>query len=135
MEMRLAMAIKQEFLLIIFVACSFSISPIMELSTFRLAITFDHYQNGTDVEHTAVTSMTNNSLTAAIVVATNYIKQPVNSSLCQITSLEVYRGRRNITRISHDGFFLSDEGIFKVFTTVTLYACMIVCLRNSQTMI
>lgn len=88
----------------------------MEWSTFRVALTFGHYPNGTDVERTAVTSMSDNiSLTtAAVVVVTDNISQPVNGSLCQITSLEVYRGRRNITKINHDGFFFSNEGTFTV---------------------
>ena len=88
----------------------------MELSTFRVAITdgrHDHQNSTDDIEwQTAVTFMSDNSVTTAVVVATN---QPVNGSLYQITSLEVYRGRRNITRIDHDGFFLSDEGIFRVY--------------------
>ena len=77
------------------VACSFSFSPIMERSTFRVALTFDRYQNSTDVEwHTAVTSGSDNSITTVLIVALNNISQPVNGS---VTSLEVYRGRRNIT--------------------------------------
>ena len=89
----------------------------MELSAFRVAITLGHHQNSTDdVEwQTAVTFMSDNSATTAVVVATN---RPVNDSLCQITSLEVYRGRRHITRIDHDGFFLSYEGIFRVYTSI-----------------
>ena len=112
-----------------FVACSFSISPIMELSTFRVVITFGHHQNSTDdVERqTAVTFMSDNqSVTTAVVVATN---QPANGSLCQIVSLEVYRGRRNITRIDHDGFFLSDEGMFRVYY-YNLYFCQFAWLMQ-----
>ena len=101
----------------------------MELSTFRAGIAFGHHQNSTDVVewHTAVTFMSNNnSLTTAVVVTTDYIKQPVNGSLCRITSLQVYRGRRHIAMISHDGFFLSDEGIFRVYNYVNtnLHGCM-----------
>ena len=62
--------------------------------------------------------MSNDLLTKAIVVTTNNISQSVNGSLCQLTSLEVYRGRRHITEISHDGFFLSDEGIFMVYYVI-----------------
>lgn len=100
------------------VACSFSISPIMERSTFRVALTINHT---TDIERTAVTSMSDNtSLTTAIVVATDNISQPVNGSLCQVTSLEVYRGRKNITKISHDGFFFSNEGNFMVVAYIII---------------
>ena len=35
--------------------------------------------------------------------------QPVNSSICQISSLEVYRGREQAIEISHQGFSLSDD--------------------------
>ena len=99
------------------VACSFSISPHMERSTFRVALTFDLHQNNSDVERAAVTLMSDNiSLTTATVtvVTTGGINQPVNGSFCQIKSLEVYRGTRSITKISHDGFSFSNEGIFMV---------------------
>ena len=87
----------------------------MERSTFRVALRFGRFQNSTDVEwNTADTLMSDNSITTAIIVALYSINQPVNGSLCQITSLEVYRGRRHINRISHDGFFLSNEGIIRV---------------------
>lgn len=84
----------------------------MEQSIFRIGLKF---KNSINDEHTTVISTSNNLLTTAIVVTTNNISQPVNGSLCQITSLEVYRGRRHVTEISHDGFFLSDEGIFMVY--------------------
>ena len=40
--------------------------------------------------------------------------QPVNSSLCNISSLEVYRGREQAIEISHDGFSLSNSGSIEV---------------------
>ena len=44
----------------------------------------------------------------------NKTDQLVNSSLCTISSLEVYRGRQQIIEISHQGFFLSDNGGIEV---------------------
>lgn len=38
----------------------------------------------------------------------------VNGSLCQIISLEVYRGKTLTTEISHVGFALRNNGIFGV---------------------
>ena len=61
--------------------------------------------------------MSNNisSTTATVTVVTiGGINQPVNGSFCEIKSLEVYRGTRSITKISHDRFSFSNEGIFMV---------------------
>ena len=44
----------------------------------------------------------------------NETDQLVNSSLCQISSLEVYRGRDRAIEISHQGFSLGENGSIKV---------------------
>ena len=41
-------------------------------------------------------------------------EQPINKSVCAIDSLEVYRGREQAIKISHDGFTLSNSGAFEV---------------------
>ena len=87
------------------VACNFSISPMTEISIFRVALTLDHHQNGTEIEQ-ILTFTSNYSLMNAIIVNIN---QPTNGSLCQITSLEVYRVNKHGTKISHRGFSLSNE--------------------------
>jgi hypothetical protein len=49
--------------------------------------------------------------------ATFYFKdteQPINKSVCDIASLEVYRGREQVIEISHNGFTLSNSGTFEV---------------------
>ena len=38
----------------------------------------------------------------------------LNTSTCQISNLEVYRGREQAIEISHQGFSLSDNGNIKV---------------------
>ena len=83
---------------------------MMEISIFRVALTLDHYQNGTEIEQ-ILTFTSNYSLTNATIVNIN---QPVNGSLCQITSLQVYRGKKHGTKISHCGFSLSNEGTLEV---------------------
>ena len=46
----------------------------------------------------------------------NETDQLVNSSLCRISSLEVYRGRQQAIEISYQGFSLTDNGSIKVHT-------------------
>ena len=104
------------WLFTIIVACSFSISPMTEQSTVRVALTIGRNQrNRMDLKQILSATFTSNySLTNAVIVATNNSNQPVNGSLCQISNLEVYRETRHITAISHDGFSLNDEGFFMV---------------------
>ena len=45
----------------------------------------------------------------------NETDQLVNSPLCHISSLEVYRGRDQAIEISHQGFSLSENGSIKVY--------------------
>ena len=40
--------------------------------------------------------------------------EKVNSSTCNISSLEVYRGREQAIEISHEGFSLTDNGSIEV---------------------
>lgn len=44
----------------------------------------------------------------------NETHQSVNSSFCEISSLEVYRGRQHAIVISHEGFSLNDSGSIEV---------------------
>ena len=62
------------------------------------------------------------SLTDATVTIINSKHQFVNGSLCQIASLEVYRGRNQIIEISRDGLSLSENGMVKVKShTITVF--------------
>ena len=44
----------------------------------------------------------------------NSTQQLVNGSICQISSLEVYRGRDDTTEISNGGLSLSENGTVEV---------------------
>lgn len=66
---------------------------------------------------TAVTTNSTLGLTDAVVVYRE-TNQPVNSSLCLISSLEVYRGRDEITEIENDGLSLNERGFIAVRTTI-----------------
>ena len=51
---------------------------------------------------------------AVAIINSTQCYRIVNRSLCQITSLEVYRGRDQIIEISHGGLSLSENGKVKV---------------------
>ena len=54
-----------------------------------------------------------NSIVSTFVF--NSTKQPVNSSFCNISNLEVYRGREQAVEINYnDGFSLNGNGSIKV---------------------
>ena len=64
---------------------------------------------------TAATPFTSeaSNLTDAVVYHRS-TGQPVRSAFCHITSLEVYRGRDEATKVSHGGFHLNQGGAIEV---------------------
>ena len=83
--------------------CTFTIALAIGSKTHHdtIAVYMESYQNSTI---TLMTAGTNSSKSAAIITH----RQQVNNSLdCRIDSLEVYRGRKHTTRISHDGFSIN----------------------------
>ena len=56
----------------------------------------------------------------------NETNQPVNSSFCNISNLEVYRGREQAIEISHQGFFINDSGSIEVRVSCShIHACIV----------
>ena len=56
----------------------------------------------------------------------NETNQPVNSIFCNISSLEVYRGREQAIEISHQGFFINDSGSIEVRVSSShIHACIV----------
>ena len=94
--------------------CNFTITATEEESSIhRLALIID-YQNDTEmITATTPFNFDTSNLTDAVVYhrSTN---RPVNSAFCHITSLEVYRGRNETTKIRHDGFHLNQRGAIEV---------------------
>lgn len=64
----------------------------------------------------ATVKFDSNTFTDATIVVKNNDSehQLVNGSYCNISSLEVYRGRKQAIEISRDGFSLSDRGTIQV---------------------
>ena len=87
--------------------CGFATVPNGEPSNLSIALVL----NGSNLRIADPEA----SLTDATIVSiTNGTHQLVNGSVCQISSLEVYRGRSQITVISYDGLSLSGSGTVKV---------------------
>ena len=90
-----------------------------------LAIIGDHnIPIGTECS-SAITPFNSSGLTAIASISETIVKfeamfrfreanQTINSSVCDIASLEVYRGVKQAIEISHQGFTLSENGSIKV---------------------
>ena len=87
------------------VECSFVLTPSEDSSLTRLGLLIVNESS------VAMTYTVNNILTAAQVVVYNSTNKVGN---CNITSLEVYRGRRQAIGISYSGFHLNDSGVIMV---------------------
>ena len=95
----------------LYTECSFVITPLGEIGqTQRLLLRIE--MTGTST--TAQTLKTNEDIVNAIVTFRSREEQ-VNGSVCQISSLEVYRGRDQAIEISHQGFSLSGSGTIEVY--------------------
>jgi hypothetical protein len=70
-------------------------------STSRLSIPLSSTTPG---YNNIMVSSTNLAAKAIVNKRQGTVNQPINSSRCQITSLEVYRGREQAIGISYDGF-------------------------------
>ena len=93
------------------------LAPFGELNTTRLAL---HFQvSDSSQSSTGQTATLNMDAATALVVDKNTLLQ-VNSSVCHISTLEVYRGREQAFKISHRGFTLSNNSAIEV-TQVYVY--------------
>ena len=88
--------------------CYFTITVTEEESSIRRLAPIINYQNDTETITAATSNLTDG------VVYHRSTGQPVKSAFCHISSLEVYRGRNEVTRISHDGFHLNQRGAIEV---------------------
>ena len=113
------------------IVCSFVITPFGEIGlTQRLLLRIEI----TGTSTTAQTLKTNDGIVDAIVTFRSREEQ-VNGSLCQISSLEVYRGRDQAIEISHQGFSLSDNGTIEVYCLVLTRGVIIIVLATANRMI
>ena len=112
--------------------CRFSVTPNEELSNLTLTLAITE-SNPPRLLTNATTVNSFRELADAIIVYNEM--QRVVSPTCQITSLEVYRGRDQVTMIRHGGFSLSISGMIEVSIMINLKPinCAVSC--NSQVLL
>jgi hypothetical protein len=93
--------------------CSFVISPNGEFNTLQLLLIIE-VAAGTAITAQTLTMNTYNVVEAVVSLRGTAEHTQLNSSSCQISSLEVYRGRQQAIEINHQGFSLSENGTIKV---------------------
>lgn len=94
--------------------CAFSIVPNGEFSSLTLTLALNNQQSSNML--LSGTTVNSSSMLTAAVVVDRRTNQPVNSSLCLVSNLEVYRGRDQITVIESDGFAFNEMGFVEVAT-------------------
>ena len=92
--------------------CSFATAPASQLNISMLSLTFFFNNNMSSTSGQTITS--NGDYIIAALVVHKTTQMPVNNSLCNISSLEVYRGRQQSYDISKHGFSLSKNGTIEV---------------------
>ena len=88
--------------------CPFAIAPTSEFNISKLSLNF------TMSSTSGQTTTSNGDDTIVALVVHKTTQMLVNNSLCNISSLEVYRGRQQSYEISKDGFSLSENGTIEV---------------------
>ena len=100
--------------------CPFAITPSGEPHELRLTV-----NTCTVKENSRIQTINSNNQAANAIIITNSTKKPLNNSMCNISSLEVYRGREQAIEISHQGFSLGDSGSIQVYKLLLLnFKCM-----------
>ena len=85
------------------IECPFVLTPSGEPSRPRIALLF--------VEGSTITmTYHKNESLADATVTVAVLNSTLNERVCQIASLEVYRGSSQAVLISHDGFSLNNNG-------------------------
>ena len=89
----------------IFTECPFAITPSGDPHELRLTI---YTVTGDSIQTIGKESVAN------AIIVTKSTNEPLNTSVCDISSLEVYRGREQAIAINHTGFVLGNSGTFEV---------------------
>ena len=102
--------------------CSFVVTPNGDFNTSRLFLNINITMAVTATTLTAQTLTMNDIIVGAMVALRGTAEHlQLNSSTCQISSLEVYRGREQAIEISRQGFSLSDNGTIQVHKLLSWY--------------
>ena len=101
------------------------LTPNGEHSVPRLALALP-------IMNESSTALTSNNMgstqTTAVITRRESMYELVNSTICRIASLEVYRGRGQVFNISYHGFSLSDSGTI----VVSMYIVTVMLMRYTH---
>lgn len=105
------------------IGCRISIVPINFISLIPTAAAIDS-------QYSAIMTLGDSpEKNAVLVFGFNGTNQSVNSSFCNISSLEVYRGMEQAIEISHQGFSLGDNGSIEVRMRIVSSMMLIVQIK------
>ena len=99
--------------------CDFLIAPSEDLMDSRISLVItDSPSTGNQVDvalRMTASTVGSSGITEAVVVFNGTMaNQTVSSAACNIASIKVYRGRRQVIEISHKGFSLNERGNIEV---------------------
>ena len=87
-------------------------TPVGEVTLPRLPVSLRIDQMASTSAIIAQTHIKTQLVDAIVILRSR--EEQVSGSVCQISSLEVYRGREQAIEISHQGFSLNDNGSIEV---------------------
>jgi hypothetical protein len=88
------------------VGCSTTVAPIYSTSLIPAT--------AIDSQYSAIVTFDDSFKEYVVTFGFSGTNQTVNNNFCNVSSLEVYRGRQQAIEISHQGFSLSDNGSIEV---------------------
>jgi hypothetical protein len=91
------------------IGCRVAVVPITST-----AVTFLVPTTSIDSQYSAIITLDDSFKEHVVLFGFNGTNLTVKSSFCNISSLEVYRGREHAIEINHQGFSLSDNGSIEV---------------------
>ena len=96
-----------------FTECPFAITPSGEPHEPRLTV-YAIMGNSTTILIQTIIGGKESQTVANATIITKSTNESLNNSVCDISSLEVYRGREQAIEINHTGFILGNSGTFEV---------------------
>lgn len=101
------------------VDCMFAIAPSGSPTTYELAAFIRE-----SADKTLILRVYSNTFKDAVVIDKRQNQQIMSSTIdCQLISLEVYRGRQQITEINHSGFSINNGSILVSVLIIFLPPC------------
>ena len=96
--------------------CMFTIASVGSVTSHdMIAVYMESHQNNSITLKTADTNLSS----VGIITYRKQYREVNNSLDYHIESVEVYRGKKKVTEISHDGFSINENGSIEVIALFT----------------